>query len=451
MLFSRFLKFRLACICLIVTFCTTRAVAQTDTLRLLAYNILYMGDNPPCQGSHSIYEGYLGTVVNYVNPDIVGFVKRESEDIYGTANPGFADSILQNVFEPYYPGVFAYCPYTNYAGADNITTLYYNQNKLGSAGLFCTYSNITDFDTYKLYYKSSTLATLHDTIFLYVTLNHDNSGSSSSDATTRSEQIGGEMAQIETYFSHLPNMVNMGDFNTHNSSEGCYQTLVAPADTGFAYFDPPFYPDAVFTYPADWDNNPSFYSSALTVSTRTNSTAPNSCSTNYGGGKSWYDHIFLSSNIINNVDRISYSPHTFRVVGNDGNRLGNPANSSPVNTSVPAPVINSIFELSEHYPITADLLVHATPAATNTIYKPTQKITVVNPVQSQITIHLPIGLSEKSTNVTCTDMLGRVVMQSTVAAVQNVIELPCDLLPGIYCLRIEVAGQPAAYLKIQKA
>ena len=83
-------------ICALFTF--NNCFAIQDTLRLLSYNVLYLGDTPPCQASHSVMEGYLETVVAYTNPDIAGFVKMDAMDASGSAPTHFADSILQYIF-----------------------------------------------------------------------------------------------------------------------------------------------------------------------------------------------------------------------------------------------------------------------------------------------------------------------------------------------------------------
>jgi len=444
------LKIKAPLLCgVLILFHNTTAIAQTDTLRVLSYNVLYLGDTPPCQYPHNISEGYLATVISYENPDIVGLVKRTSEDSYGSAPAGFADSLLQYSFNAAVPDKFAYCPYTNVAQADNISTLFYNQQKLGYAGLLCTYSNITDFDTYKLYYKSDSLTITHDTIFLYVTLNHTNSGSGSSNADTRAQQITGEMAQIESKFTSLPNMINMGDFNVHTSTEAAYQTLVAPSNLSYRYYDPPFFPDATFTYPADWDANPDDYTSCLTVSTRTGN-LPNTCSNDNGGGKSWYDHIFLSANIINNESHISYIPNSFKVIGNDGNRVGNPENGSPANTSAPASVINAIYQISEHYPLTLNLLVNTSTVASANVFNTGKKVTVVNPVAAQLMLQFTKDLAGRTITMTCTDVLGRVVLKNTLVASDEMIQLPCMLFPGIYNLQFSENGIVFANKMIRK-
>ena len=411
---------------------------QTDTLRVMAYNVLYYGDTPPCQGPHSDSHGYLKTIVSYANPDIIGLEKMAAIPMYpgdnsGTAPAGFADSILQFALNAAYPGRYDYCTYTNASGADNMSILFYDTQKLGFENIVSSYANITDFNTYKLYYKSADLATTHDSVFLYVTLNHDNSGSGTSDAATRGMQIAGEMAQIETHFTQLPNMLNMGDFNTHNSSEACYQTLTDPTDTSFRFYDMPFYPDAVYTYPADWDDNPGTYAPNLTTSTRLTS-VPNGCGST-GGGKSWFDHIFVSSSIVNNEAGLSYIPHSYRTVGNDSNRVGISINAAPTNTSAPSAVIDALFQMSNKYPVMIDLALTSLPSSVAGLQKAgEEKVTVVNPVGGQLIIHFTNDVPD-AVNVVCMDMLGRVQMNSVIHPSQAMTELPCTLAPGIYYLR----------------
>jgi hypothetical protein len=410
-----------------------------DTLRVLSYNVLYLGDTPPCQAPHSVMEGYLETVVAYANPDITGFVKMEAVDASGSGPTHFADSILQYIFNAAYPGRYAYCSYTNYSAASNITMLFYDQQKLGFVNILCSYSDITDFDTYKLYYKTPNLAANHDSIFLYVTLNHTNSGSSSSDAATRGTQISGEMAQIETHFASLPNMINMGDFNVHNSMEACYQALVAPTNLNYRFYDPPFYPDATFSYPADWDNNPNEYSPCLTTSTRTGS-SPNTCSSDFGGGKSWYDHIFLSSNIVNKSDHIGYVPNSFKVIGNDGNRVGVAVVDPPANTSAPAAVINAVYQISQHYPVTLELLVDTSAALATSLVSREDAIVINNPVGKQLTIRFPGEMVGKTVSLQCMDMLGRLQMNNTFVLTGETVQIPCVLQSGTYYLSLSAGN-----------
>ncbi len=442
---------------IVASFCHgNTSFAQADTLRVMAYNVLYYGDNPPCQGPHSASHGYLKTIVAYANPDVISLEKMAAIPIYagdhsGTAPAGFADSVLTYALNAAWPGRYAYCTYTNTSGADNMSVLFYNQQKLGFVNIVSSYANITDFNTYKLYYKSADLATTHDSIFLYVTCNHDNSGSASSDAATRGTQIAGEMAQIETHFTHLPNMLNMGDFNTHNSSEACYQTLTTPADTNFRFYDPAFYPDADYTYPADWDDFPATYAGCLTTSTRLSGSVPNSCGTS-GGGKSWFDHIFVSSSIINNNAGLNYIPHSYRTLGNDGNRVGISVNDAPANTSAPTAVIDALFQMSNKYPVMADLAVTSAHATSRTsVQEPEErKITVANPVGNILAMNFSNDLIGKTVDVECVDMLGRLQVHTTIFIAGPAVQIPCTLSQGIYLLRITASNMPVAQMLFTK-
>ncbi len=437
------LKINASLLCGALAILSDTALAQADTLRAMTYNVLYYGDKPPCQGSHTESHGYLRTIVAYANPDIIGLNKMAAIPMFagdhsGSAPVGFADSILRFSLNAAYPGKYAFCSYTNSSGADNISILFYNQLKLGFVNITDSYPNITDFNTYKLFYKSNDLATTHDTVFLYVTLNHDNSGSSSSDQAIRADQINGEMAGIQTHFSRLPNAINMGDFNTHKSSEACYQRLVAPANEAFRYYDPPFSPDGDVSYPADWDSNPSSFAPYLTTTTRL-SNIPNSCGSN-GGGKSWYDHIFISEALVYNQDGMRYIPHSYRTMGNDGNRVGKSVNDAPTNTSAPPDVIEAIFQMSNKYPVMVDLEINAQTAGVSKDLDQKEKVNVVNPVRELLVLNFSSELLGKDVTIQCTNMLGQIILHASFHITKEELEIPSVLAPGLYSLSIS-AGQ----------
>jgi hypothetical protein len=445
------IKIKLNCffICLTAIFCTggLSSLAATDTLRVMAYNVLNYGSYPLCQGPNGYYNVYLDTIVQFANPDILsmekmGSIQTSPTDHSYSAAIGFQDSILQYALNAAYPGRYTYCPFTNFAASNTESMVFYDQNKLGFVAITCTYTNTEDFNTYKLFYKDPNLSATHDTTFLYVTVNHDQSG----DATTDGVQIGGEMTLIKAHFSHLANMINMGDFNLRSSSEPCYQVLTNPADTNFWYYDPPFYPDASLSYPANWDSNPIPYASYLTTSTRT--VNPSLCaSSTGGGGKDWFDHIFLSPWIINNANYISYIPHSFRVVGNDGHRVAVQINSG-TNTSAPPSVINSLYQMSNKYPVMVDLLV--TPNTTGTslpdpemvpssvvnLSLTNDQVTIANPAYGPIAMYFSNSVVGQTVSFECVDMLGRLQMHQTITVDNETMHLQCNLTPGIYYVRI---------------
>src|ERR1700748_3497767 len=164
----------------VLSFSGYNATAQNDTLKVMAYNVLNYGFD--CQGPVALYHQYLKTVVDYVHPDILtlekmAFIPMYPGDIDGKAPAGFGDSILLYALNADTSGKFAYAPFSNNAGADNMSMLFYNQQKIGFAGVTFNYSNVTDFNCYKLFYKDPNLSETHDTTFLYIIPNHDISGS----------------------------------------------------------------------------------------------------------------------------------------------------------------------------------------------------------------------------------------------------------------------------------
>jgi len=443
----------LLCTALLNVFNSIKVLAQPDTLRVMAYNVLGYGQFNGCQGSHSLYNAYLDTIVQFANPDIIGLEKMGSvqtspADMAYDAPVGFQDTILQNVLNPAFPGRFSYCKNTNFSVSNTECLVFYNQLKLGYLGITCTYvsgSPNEDFNTQKFYYLDPNLGTTHDTTFLYLTDNHDISGSSS--AAQRGAQIAAEMADIKNHFTHLANMINMGDFNLRNTSEPVYQTLTNPADTGFRYYDPPFNPDHALSYPADWDGSPGAYSSYLTTSTRVSATVPNACGTS-GGAKDWYDHIFLSPWIINNANFISYSPHSYRTIGNDGHRLSVSINDAPANTSAPPSVINSLFQMSNKYPVMVDLLLWPNTTGTSlpdpeilpsaVVYQSmlNEHIIIINPVGSQIILNCTSGLVGQTVYIECVDMLGRKRLNEPLLIENEAMRVRCNLEAGVYAVRV---------------
>ncbi len=405
-----------------------------DTVRIMAYNVLYYGDRPACQGPHSSYHDYLKTIVSYGNPDIIGLEKVAAFPMYtgdnsGSAPLGFADSILRFALNTAFTGRYAYCSYTNTSGADNLSLLYYDKSKFGFAGIVSSYQNVTDFNTYKLYYKTSRLA-LGDTIFLYVILNHTQSGNS---ATTRNAQIAGTLTQLSGIFSTLPNVIDMGDFNFHNSSETGYQALIAPLNAGFAFNDPPFSVDGTYTYPADWDNHPDNYAACLTTSTRLSSSVPNNCGTS-GGGKSWYDHMLFSTPMMNGSLRMQYIPHSYRTIGNDGNRVSMSINDAPTNSSAPASVIEALFQMSNKYPVMADVRIDTSATASVPYRVAGPSLSLSSPVTDQLTV--TFNDSGGKLYLLCTDMLGRICLRYTIEPGQQQITFPFTEAPGTYCLAL---------------
>jgi len=330
-------------------------VEKTDTLSVMAYNVLNYGNG--CQGDVETLNGYFKTIIKYSQPDILSCEKMAAFPTNSTFPVNLADQINTNVLNAVFPGTYGYCGLSNQTNATTMSVLFYNKLKLTYLKMETLESNITDFNMYKLFYNDPNLSVTHDTTFIYVIVNHTQSGSSS---FARDLQVSTYMNTLRAKFASFPNIISMGDFNTHNSIEKGYQSLIISTDSTTKMSDPPFYPDNSVKYPAEWESNTLGYSAFLTTSTRALATVPNTCGTD-GGAKSWYDHIFISPWLVNGSNYIKYAPNSYQTLGNDGNRLGLDINSnSPIpNNSAPADVLNALFQFSNKYPITMKLIVKA--------------------------------------------------------------------------------------------
>jgi hypothetical protein len=432
-----------------------RSHGQVDTVRIMTYNVLNYGD--ACQGSPTIMTSYLKTIVGFCAPDLMGLVKLQAiklttTDVNGISPVGFADTIIKYALNVNFPGRYAHCPLTNVSLSGEMTVLFYNQHKFTCKDVSTLYTNVTDFDLYTLYYNDPYLGSTHDTTFLYVVLNHTISGNSS---TGRDQQIAGTIAALQNRFYHWPNLIDMGDFNVHSSYEPGYQEEVAPPDTNFRFFDPPFYPDATLTYPLNWDSNPVTATAYLTTSTRQSPSLPNTCGTS-GGAKSWYDHILLSPWIVNNSNYIQYLRDSYKTIGNDGHRLSISVNDSTTNgsnTSAPSPVVNALFEFSNKYPVMLSLLVypnttgHSLPdpdlftgIATEQINE--SSIRIVNPVLNR-EIHFWAQSSSEDQKTVCSwyDLSGRQLLKDEFMIGEGETTRSVALKSGCYILHIHLSAR----------
>jgi hypothetical protein len=330
-------------------------VSKSDTIKVMAYNVLSYGDL--CQGPTSLLDGYLKTIVQFANPDLLSCEKMNAFPISPTDPANLAVEITNNVLNADFPNKYAYATPSDISGDSKMSVLFYNKQKFTFVSMQTIVSYISDFNLYKLYYNDPNLTITHDTTYLYVLVNHTQSGSSSTDRDMQETQ---EMQALRSKFAYLPNLINMGDFNLRSSYEAGYQAITTSADSTTKMSDPPFSPDKVFAYPANWDNDPVDYSAYLTTSTRKLTNVPNTCGTS-GGASSWYDHIFISPWLVKGTNYISYIPKSYQTIGNDGNRVDEDINSPVpvVNTSAPSAVIDALFQFSNKYPVSIKLLIKA--------------------------------------------------------------------------------------------
>lgn len=330
-------------------------VGRTDTLSVMAYNVLNYGDL--CQGTTASLNAHFRTIIQFANPDIMSCEKMTAFTPTPGAPGNLADDILGNVLNSLSPGKYNYAVPTNASISGTMSVLFYNQQKLTWVTTQTLLGLATDFDLYKLYYNDINLAITRDTTFLYAVVCHTKSGSASLE---RDYQDSVVMSALRAKFSYFPNLVIMGDFNTTGSYEQGYQSLITSNDSTIKMSDPPYFPDQTIKYPGNWSVSPFYVAPYLTTSTRSLPYVPNSCGTS-AGGKGWFDHIFISNWLSNGANYIKYIPHSYQSIGNDGDRLGVSINSNvpSENTSAPSDVLDALFYFSDKYPVMIKLEVKA--------------------------------------------------------------------------------------------
>jgi len=414
--------------------------AQNDTIRVMAYNVLHFGDG--CQGTQAFLDGQLKKIVSYTKSDLIGLdkmqvIKLNNADPYGISPVWFADTVISQAMG----SNFAYCTLTDLSQAtdNDMSVLFYNKNKLTFQTVNTLYIGEEDINLYKLYYNDPNLSTSHDTTFLYAVLCHTISGSSS---TGRDGQATTVINALKGMFSHLPNVIYMGDFNTHNSTEPGYSLITQTSDTNYLFYDPPFHPDNKLLYPIDWTTNPSQAAAELTTCTRAGNN-PNTCGNN-NGAYNWYDHILLSRDIINNYNYIRYIPNSWKSLGNDGNRIAIDINdsSSIKNTSAPSSVINAEWQFSDKYPVTAALAVtyNTTTSVGSNKQQNQGSIKVNNPVKGEMTIYFASNMIGKMANMNLYDVCGRLVISTSFMVTNSQMNQNINVTPGVYFLRTQIGG-----------
>ena len=143
----------------------------------------------------------------------------------------------------------------------------------------------------------------------------------------------------------VENAVFGGDLNFYTSTEAAYQTLLTGSTP---WFDP-------IDTPGDWDNDPAF-SDIHTQSSRRFGVQSYDCGIS-GGIDSRFDFLMIDQPIENETMGVEYLPGTYDVPGNDGNLFNASINDSRNMSGFPQSVLDALFFMSDHLPVTMDLRV----------------------------------------------------------------------------------------------
>nr|NQU89329.1 hypothetical protein [Bacteroidota bacterium] len=322
---------------LILLFCMLQfGVWSQDTITVMHYNILNFGNYTSyctvANNDHADKVGWLKVVIDHYLPDIFT-VNEISDDTY--YHQLILNSVLNASGRNYYQKANA----TNFANSDIINMLYFNSEKFGLAGQDVILHWLRDMNVYKLYYRDANLVVTNDTTFIYCIVSHLKAGSYSDDKAIRADMTADITEYIETRQITDPVFI-LGDLNLQNSSEQAWINLAENPDEQYRFSDPA---QAV----GSWHNNAAFSQ----VHTQSTHTVSNGCASS-GGMDDRFDFVLCNPALFLPDGDVSYLEESFHIPGQDGQRL-NGSLIDPPNYSAPEPVIEALYEMSDHCPVLA--------------------------------------------------------------------------------------------------
>lgn len=316
--------------------------AQRDTLHVMVYNLL----NFPSATATPNRQDTLRKILHYYQPDILMVCELN--------NATGSNQILNTSLNSMGVSNYAAANYvTNRSTTDNHQNmLYYNTQKVGLKSQSELLTDLRDINEYVVYFKDPNLALHNDTTFSRLFVTHLKAGTAGTDYARRN----GEAQVLVNYMNTFPanfNAIFAGDFNTYNSSDACYQTIVASGS--YPFFDP-------IGVPGAWSNNASF-APVHTQSTRVASFNGGATS----GLDDRFDHIVVTEPVLTGLHRVRYIPGTYEALGQDGNHYNVALIDLPANPTLPGSVLNALYYMSDHLPVVMDIEVEfpqLLPAAT---------------------------------------------------------------------------------------
>lgn len=304
-------------------FLSSFSLLGQDSLRIMYYNLLKF---PATNASRT--DEYR-TIFQYYQPDVLAVNELDSE--IG------ADLILDSSLNVY--GTTTYQRAAFVDGIDTDNCLFYNADKLGLVSQLQLQTVLRDISVYRMYYKAPNLTAQTDTIYCWFFCCHLKAG------VADYEQRNQEAQQIKFYLNDIAgsteNVFVGGDFNFYSGFESGCQTLLNSGSTPL--IDPA---NAIGNWSGDWS-----YAQWHTQSTRTGSVNGGS-----GGGlDDRFDLIFVSEDVMNNENGVSYLNGTYQPLGQDGNHYNQSVNVG-TNNSAPDSVIQALYWGSDHLPITMQIV-----------------------------------------------------------------------------------------------
>ena len=355
---------------------TSYSIAQ-DEIKVMQYNLLNYGNiTSYCTVNNNFYgdkEPLLHTIVQYVQPDI--FTVNELGSVTFVHQ-----RILDSVMNKNSAKQYGKADYINTNGSNLVNMLYYNKAKLVYVSAESVQNNTRDIVLYRLYYKSPNLAQDQDTAWINCLVGHLKASQGSDNVAKRALMTDSTIKYLK-YHNYTGNYMFMGDFNVYTSSEQGYQNLVNESDINYRFFDP-------INKPGSWHNSSSF----AAYHTQSTHSSGNGCAAG-GGMDDRFDFILISNDINQGNNHITYKPNSYKALGNDGNHFNQSINSGS-NTSVPANVLNALYNNSDHLPVILELEIDDQVSNIGNISKNKLVVNYQNPIDNILDLYIEADNSD---------------------------------------------------------
>jgi endonuclease/exonuclease/phosphatase family metal-dependent hydrolase len=409
-----------------VTGWSLRGIAQTDSVRVMTYNLLNYGNSA---NRAYIKNPRLATILSFAQPDVL------------SVNEMFNQASLQDSLLSVLGTGWEKAPFLNPSNQTQVSTLFFKSRLFRLRDYTVISSQLRAIVAYRLQYKD-TISAPHDTAELTIIVCHLKASSGFSEEAQRDA----EAQTIVSYVSNLPssrprNILIAGDLNLYRNTEASYQTLTQSAAGGGPFFDP-------VNRPGDWNSNPEF-ADIHTQSPRTTTLGDGGVS---GGLDSRFDFILATAPVLQNRNKVYYLPGSYKVIGQDGRHLQKSLIDSPTNTVAPAAVVEALYRHSDHLPVTAGFLIGSTEKFTTSVTSVPSwdvDISVVNPFNNTLTLFLPASLQTQSMTLKLYNGSGAVVYDGLHRMGSRIdIPLTTGLPQGLYILVITGPDGKTTYRKL---
>ncbi len=152
-----------------------------------------------------------------------------------------------------------------------------------------------------------------------------------------------------------------------------------------------------------------------------------------GGLDDRFDLIFVSEDILDNSNGISYITDSYQALGQDGDRF-NQTIRTPFNPTIPDSIADALFFMSDHLPVIMDVKTDITANILTEKNFETLKAQI-----NGLTRELIFNKTFNDTQFIFYDLRGKEILKKKLNNV-NAVQLPEQLNKGVYIWKVKTKG-----------